>query len=135
MTQREITSTVTELVADPGKWLHKTGTDTYVPKAPVPTADIDKWEEVDDRPAYTKEEYEAEVARLVRERYTADEEFALQRKAINAAFSPAPATTDSTSLEEYAAYNAYVEQCKSTAKESLSAGRESPAVAGDDTNP
>lgn len=110
MTQREITSTVTELVADPGKWLHKRGTDTYVPKAPVATADIDKWEEVDDNPPYTKEEYDREVERLIALRYTTGQEIQFAREKEEAG-------------EKYVAYLEYVERCKADARAALAGGR------------
>jgi len=101
-----------------GKVVHRIGTDTYFKRGSVlPNDTAADFEEVDAAPAYTKAEYEAKVAELVRERYTESEEFALQRKAINAAFSPATSDADGNSaLEEYAAYNTYVEECKSRAK-------------------
>jgi len=98
--------------------VHKIGTDTYFKKGIIADS-IDNYEEVDEMPAYTKSEYDAKVAELVREKYTESEEFALQRKAINAAFSPATLSAESSqaALSEYAEYNAYVERCKLRAKD------------------
>lgn len=75
---------------------------------------------VTDIPPYTKSEYDAKVAELVREKYTADEEFALQRKMINAVMPPDTISADgsaSKALEEYQAYNTYVQGCKARAKD------------------
>lgn len=108
---------LTKLTASAGL-VHKTGTDIYVQSIIMLPCDTpDMYEEVAEQPAYTKEEYDNKVAELVRERYTASEEFAIQRKAINAAFSPSVASADNTALQEYQAYNAYVEQCKQRAKD------------------
>lgn len=109
-----------KLIATTGL-IHKIGTNTYANSINMlPSDTIDMYEEVDKKPAYTKEQYEAKVAELVREKYTESEEFALQRKAINAAFSPSVVSTGSAAMEEYQAYNAYVEDCKLRAKEILS---------------
>lgn len=98
--------------------LHKIGSDTYV-KSIILLSDEspEEYEEVAERPAYTREQYEAKVAELVRERYTASEEFALQRKAINS-LSPALPSGEGVDLvlAEYEEYNAYVDQCKQRAK-------------------
>lgn len=106
MTQREITPTVTELVADAGKWLHKTDTDIYVTRAPVPTWEAARWEEVQEKPAYTEEEYRAEVERRVALRYTTGQEIQFAREREEAG-------------EAYAAYLEYVEECKAGARQWL----------------
>lgn len=59
---------------------------------------------------------------LVRERYTADEESALHRKMINAIMSPDTISADGSAnkaLEEYQAYNAYVQGCKERVRKEL----------------
>ena len=102
-----------------GKMIRRKGSDACFKRGTVLAADtVDGFDEVEEVPAYTKDEYDAMVARLVRERYTADEEFALQRKAINATFSPSSLSEgrDNNAMEEYADYNAYVEECKRKAK-------------------
>ena len=60
------------------------------------------------------------TARLVRERYTDSEEFAIQRKMLNALMQPMTLCDEDSAdnaAEEYAAYNAYVEECKARAKD------------------
>ena len=117
MNIRNITPTSREISAGSG-YIHKIGTDTYFKTGTMhPTDSIDDFEEVDEIPPYTKAEYEAKVAEMVRERYSASEEFALQRKAINAVSSPAVTDADGPAMAEYEAYNAYVEQCKQQAKD------------------
>lgn len=104
-------------MADDGKYIHRKGDEKYFRKGIMREGETtDDFEEVDERPAYTKGQYEAKVAEMVREGYTASEEFALQRKAINAICSPAVTDADSSAMTEYEAYNAYVEQCKQRAK-------------------
>lgn len=88
----------------------------------VKADDVDNYEEIaiSDIPPYTKTEYDTKVAELVREKYTADEEFALQRKMLNAVMSPDTISADgsvSKILEEYQAYNVYVQECKQRAKD------------------
>ncbi len=148
-----------------GMFVHRLGTDTYFRRGTVLRGDtVADFEEVEAAPAMTRGEYEARVAELVRERYSESEEFAIQRKAINAVFGqnaavlaaspndkPAAPNTDSRSasaatslgeaglstgeaalqldsvLSEYAAYNAFVEECKARAKESQNAHTPDPA--------
>lgn len=112
----KITNGLTKLTATAGL-VHKVGTETYAKSLiMLPSDTLDMYEEVAEKPAYTKEEYDNKVAELVRKRYTESEEFAIQRKAINAAFSPSVASADSPVMEEYQAYNTYVDECKVRAK-------------------
>lgn len=98
--------------------IHKIGTDTYAKSIiMLPTDTLDMYEEVAEKPAYTKEQYDAKVNELVREKYSESEEFAIQRKAINASFSPAATASDNAAFEEYQTYNAYVDECKEKAKD------------------
>jgi hypothetical protein len=115
-----------ELSTDAAHILHRIGSDDYpeIRKAMVKADYADSYEEVavEDIPPYTKAEYDAKVAELVHERYTADEESALHRKMINAIMSPATVSEEGAAdkaLEEYEAYNAYVQGCKARAKELL----------------
>lgn len=114
----QISNGLVKLTAQEG-FIHKKGTETYAKSIiMLPSDTLDMYEEVAEKPAYTKEEYEAKVAELVRGRYSESEEFALQRKAINAAFSPSVLSAESDSaLAEYAEYNAFVEECKQRAKD------------------
>jgi len=111
-----------------GKYVHRLGTEIYFRRGTTLNTDTEaNFEEVYEIPPFTKSEYDAKVAELVRQRYTESEEFALQRKAINAAFSPSTLSVDSGSaMEEYAAYNSYVEECKTRAKDAALYKKESP---------
>lgn len=102
---------LTEISVESG-YLHKKGTDVYVKKCILlPSLTIDDYEEVDRIPAFTKAEYDKKVAELVREKYSADEEFAIQRKMINSMTE-----ADAAAVAEYDAYNAFVNECKEKAK-------------------
>lgn len=111
-----------QLDTDQGHILHKVGSDDYTEIRHTMVKDPDAWEEiaVADIPPYTKDEYDKKVAELVREKYTADEEFALQRKMLNAVMSPDTISEEGSAnktLEEYQAYNVYVQECKQKAKD------------------
>lgn len=120
MIQEKQIGKLTQLTSTNG-FIHKIGTEIYA-KALVmlPNETTEMYEEVDKMPPYTKTEYDTKVAELVRERYSESEEFAIQRKAINAAFSPSTMSIEnSNALEEYAEYNAFVEECKAKAPQEL----------------
>ena len=107
----------TQLTATNG-YLHKIGTDTYAKSLVLAKGDTPAmYEEVDEIPPYTKAEYDAKVAEMVRRRYSASEEFAIQRKVINSLLSPMTLSADSAEkvMTEYADYNNYVQQCKAGA--------------------
>lgn len=111
-----------QLGTDQAHILHRIGGNDYAEIRHVMVANPEDWEEiaVSDIPPYTKEEYDIKVAELVREKYSADEEFALQRKMINAMMSPDTISADGSAnkaLEEYQAYNVYVQECKQRAKD------------------
>lgn len=128
MTTRHLTSGLVMLFASEGCVLRKKGSDPHsdIRQATVRATDLSDWEEVpvEDIPAYTKAEYDAKVSEMVRGRYSADEEFALQRKMIDALLNPAAMTLDDNGepstpgvIDEFNAYNTYVEQCKARAKD------------------
>lgn len=122
-----------QLDTDQGHILHRKGSDDYTEIRHVTVKDPDTWEEiaVTDIPLYTKAEYDAKVAELVREKYTADEEFALQRKMLNAIMSPDTIGADgsaSKALEEYQAYNTYVQECKARAKDASLYTKDEPTL-------
>lgn len=101
-------------------YIHKKGTDQYrTSYILMPGETLDLYEEVATKPPYTKAQYDDKVAELVRQRYSESEEFALQRKAINAAFAPATLDAEgnnyAAALDEFATYNTYVEDCKQRA--------------------
>ena len=88
-------------------YLHRIGTDVYVRAAiMLPSDTEDDFEEVSAIPTYTEAEYEAEVVRLIRERYDLNAELAILRQR-------------DTKAEEFAEYSAFAEQCKVQAKERL----------------
>ena len=105
-----ITKQVTKLVT-----LRTNDNNLIADKLPKPVISIDKVEDFDQIgktfikrvtfTTYSDLPYEDLVNKLVRERYTDSEEFAILRKAIN------------EKTDEYFIYNAYVEECKVRAKE------------------
>lgn len=121
METRELKNGMVELVAAPGKRLHLKNTDIYAAKAPVAPGSVGDWEEVDSAPAYTKAQYDEMVASLVRERYSESEEFAIQRKTLNALVASVPLDggggLTGPAVDEFAEYNAYVEECKLRARD------------------
>lgn len=125
MITKELKNGMVELVAAPGKWLHKPGTETYIRRAPVKADRIGDWEEVDTKPAYTEAEYEAKVEELIRERYSPSQEFALINNVL--------AGVTQKRQQEYDAYQAYRAQCKARAKELLTAhaDEEAPSLTED----
>lgn len=91
-----------------GKYIRRVGTDSYFKRSTVLKTDTEAdFEEVDELPKYTKEEYNAEVERLIAERYTTGQEIQFARE-------------QSQAGDKYAEYLAYVELCKVKAKENLS---------------
>lgn len=64
----------------------------------VKPEDVEHYEElpVDAIPAYTKAEYDAKVAELIRERYSADEEAAIKSKLLYTLLHPDAVTLDET---------------------------------------
>lgn len=111
-----------QIFSDDNKYVHRLGTDTYFKRSTLlPEDTIDNFEEVDSIPLYTKAEYDNKVAELVRKRYTADEEFALQRKMMNTIISSATLSDEiiESVTNEYIEYNTYINQCKELAADYL----------------
>lgn len=107
-----------QVFSSEGKFIRRIGSDAFFKRGTALLSDsASDYEEVDEIPPFSKAQYDSKVAELVRERYTESEEFAIQRKAINAAFSPSVASADSMALAEYQAYNAFVDDCKLRAKD------------------
>lgn len=96
-----------ELSSDNG-YIHKKGTETYFKKGII-TDSVDNYEEVEDMPKYTRQEYVEKVRELIKERYAIEDEIALYRQ-------------KDSKPEEYKEYNQYCEDCKTKAKEILSNG-------------
>ena len=131
MRQKTINNKLVMLTASEGCVLRRKGGDPHseIRNATVSTADLDNWEEVHvaDIPPYTQAEYNAKVEELIRGRYSASDEFAIQGKMINAML-PQPAMladedavlfNAEKAIAEYTEYNTYAEQCKAEAPERI----------------
>ncbi len=96
-----------------GKLIHRLGKKSYIKRGTVlPDDTPESFEEVDEEPAYSEEEYGAEVDRLIGRKYSHSAEIAL----INNHFAdPADMKADL----EYEEYMAYREECKQLAKQNL----------------
>lgn len=84
----------------------------------LPDAKVEDYEELDEKPAYTKEQYDAKVSELIRERYSQDEENAIKSKVL-ASILPNTLSeeTNAKHMEQFAEFNAYREECKERAKD------------------
>lgn len=126
MTTKELNSGMVMIAASDGCVLRRKGADPHstIRQATVKAVYLSDWEEAEasEVPPYTKAEYDAKVAEMVRERYSESEEFAIQRKVINSMLSPMTLSAESTEsiFTEYTTYNNYVEDCKARAKVELS---------------
>lgn len=113
------------LDCDTNHILHKIGNPDYpaIRRTMVKPEEVELYEEiaVADIPPYTKTEYDNKVAEMVRQRYSESEEFAIQRKVINALLTPMTLSADTAEsvMTEYAEYNTYVEQCKLDAPQTI----------------
>ena len=102
-----------QVYSDADKIVHRLNTESYFKHAiALPTDTPELFEEVDEVPKFTKAEYDAKVAELVRERYSESEEFAIQRKYLNALNEESE-----SAVVEFKTYNEYVEECKRIAKD------------------
>lgn len=109
-----------EIATDAAHILHLVGSDDYpeVRRAMIRPDDVKNWEEVAvaDLPPYNESEYKAKVTELIRQRYSADDEFALINNMMYEA--------DEKRKSEYEAYQQFREQCKDMAKIELTKGKE-----------
>lgn len=98
-------------------YIHKKGTENYFKKGIIIDS-VDNYEEVDELPKYTQEEYKQKVRELVKEKYTIEDELAIQRNAMNALITPTLLSEDKVEeySDEYLEYNIFVEECKDKAK-------------------
>lgn len=95
-----------------GKFVHRIGTDTYFKRGAVLKGDtVADYEEADEVPPYTKSEYDAEVERLIALRYSYGKEIEVNRER-------------DSKPEQFAAYMAYVEECKATVRANLQSNLE-----------
>ena len=96
-----------EVYSDAGKYVHRIGSDVYFTRATIRKGDTaDMYEEVDEIPKYTEDEYKAKVEEKIRERYSISDELAILRQR-------------DTKPDEYEAYYSYAEECKRTIKEEM----------------
>ena len=106
-----------ELTTDTDHILHRIDSDNYsdIRRISVPLGDIASWEELPltALPPYTEAQYDAAVSALIRARYSLDAELAILRQR-------------DTKPSEFAAYNAFAEQCKAQAREQLAAEAAAP---------
>ena len=115
-----------QLRADKSHILHRIGSDDYTEKRDAHVSNPVEWEELalSEMPPYTKAEYDAEVERLIAERYSHGKEIEVNRE-------------HDTKPEQFAAYMAYIEECKARAVANLTAKNESKELltaAANDTN-
>ena len=94
--------------AEEGKVLRRKGSEEPSAIRQAMVTDPDEWEEVDaaELPALSKAEYDAEVERLIALRYSYGKEIEVNRER-------------DAKPERYAAYLAYIEECKRQAKDKL----------------
>lgn len=69
--------------------------------------------EVDEKPKYTDEQYRAKVQELIAQRYSIEDELAIQRQ-------------KESKYLEWQEYDAFCEECKIRAREELEEGGEEP---------
>lgn len=115
-----------QLRTDKSHILHRIGSDDYTEKRDAHVSNPVEWEELalSEIPPYTKAEYDAEVERLIAERYSHGKEIEVNRE-------------HDTKPEQFAAYMAYIEECKAKAVANLTAKNESKELltaAANDTN-
>lgn len=94
-----------------GKCVHKIGTNIYSTGkiGILPNDTIDMYEEVDEIPKYTEEDYKTKVQELIAQRYSIEDEIAIiNNKEDNS----------EKHLAEYQEYLVYREKCKENAKNS-----------------
>lgn len=104
-----------QLRTDKSHILHRIGSDDYTENRDAHVSNPDEWEELalSEIPPYTKAEYDAEVERLIAERYSHGKEIEVNRE-------------HDTKPEQFAAYMAYIEECKAKAVANLTAKNEEP---------
>lgn len=115
-----------QLRTDKSHILHRIGSDDYTEMRDAHVSNPVEWEELalSEIPPYTKAEYDAEVERLIAERYSHGKEIEVNRE-------------HDTKPEQFAAYMAYIEECKARAVANLTAKNESKELltaAANDTN-
>lgn len=110
-----------ELTTDAAHILHRKGSEGYNVIRKIMTSNPDEWEEiaVEDLPSYSQSEYDAKVAELIHERYSADRETSL----INNMLDGEPTEEH---VAEYREYQRFRADCKLRAKDPALYVREEP---------
>lgn len=117
-----------QVYSDSDKFIHRIGSEVCFKRGTILVNDTeDNFEEVDELPKFTTFEYEEKVRELIKQKYSIDEELAIQRKAMVAMLTPMTLSGDNAkkNMNEFNEYNLFVENCKIQAKEILSNGEES----------
>lgn len=99
-----------EATSTDGKWVRNKITGAVAKRQGcLPSMSADDFEELDEKPAYTEEQYAERVEALIAEKYSTGRELALLRQ-------------KETKPEEWEEYNAFAEACKVRAREELKGG-------------
>ena len=99
-----------EATSTDGKWVRNKITGAVAKRQGcLPSMSADDFEELDERPAYTEEQYAARVEALIAEKYSIAKELAVLRQ-------------KEAKPDEWEEYNAYAEACKAKAREELAKG-------------
>lgn len=106
------------VLSDEGRIVHRKETEHYGRVLTLYEGEtVENFEEVDQKPPFTKEEYDAKVARFIRQRYSEDEENALKSKLLNALLHPEAVTVSADGqrpkeIAQWDEFSAWREQCK-----------------------
>lgn len=105
-----------QIYSSEDKYIHLLGTELYFKRGGVtPSQTLEDFEEVDELPKYTRQEYVDKVRKLIKEEYQVEDEIALYRQ-------------KEAKPEEFEKYNKFCEDCKIKAKEILLNREEDPYI-------
>lgn len=112
-----------QVFSDAGKYIHRIGSESYFKRCTALLNDtIDNYEEVEELPKYTTFEYKDQIQKLIREKYSIEEEFEILRKAMFALLTPSTIADNDTMnnyVEEFNKYCLFIKQCEVKSKEIL----------------
>lgn len=100
-----------QVYSDSGKYIRRIGSDMYFRRgSALPTDTVELFEEIDELPKYTEDEYKKKVEELISLKYSISDEIAIINN-----------SKDNTEkhLREYDEYMVYRDECKQKAKEIL----------------
>lgn len=96
-----------QVFSDQGKYIHRLGTETYFKRSMLLPSDTQaNFEEVDEPPKYSAQEYKEKVAELIAQRYSLADELGIERQ-------------KETKPSEWQEHYDFCEECKIKAKEIL----------------